>query len=45
MSGGVIAYVRDLQTGKDIEVREVEGLWLEDNIKTKTILVGVFIGH
>ena len=43
--GGVIAYVRDTLSCKRrtyLEVRGVEGLWLEVNIKTKTILVGGF---
>ena len=43
--GVVIAYVRDALFCKrrtDLDVRGVEGLWLEVNIKTKTILVGGF---
>ena len=46
--GGVIAYVRDTLSCKrrtDLEIRGVEGLWLEINIKAKKILVGDFIDH
>ena len=46
--GGVIAYVRDTLSCKwrtYLEIRGVEGLWLEINIKAKKILVGDFIDH
>ena len=45
LTGGVIAYIRDTLSCKwrtDLEIRGVEGLWLEINIKTKKILVRGF---